>query len=173
MWSLALVDANYFIYLWIFLPIYISSSLSLILLTHKACMWIQCNSLHPFFQWKSHTCVFPSASWPAWTWLAGCLEKWSDTNKTVPPQRGVCMWLPLPRPAVQFRCHHDHQLKNTSPRTMVSHCWEWTLPSLPVGFSLLSLQVCVYKAPWMRHTFFLSAEKKSASTLNGHIWNPI
>lgn len=73
---------------------------SLVLLTHKACMWRRCNSLHRFFQWKSHMCAFPSASWPAWTWLAGCLEKWHDINKQCLPPRGLPHPRGLPYPGV-------------------------------------------------------------------------
>lgn len=77
-----------------FSPFLIYLSHSLVLLTHKACMWTQCNSLHHFFQWKSRTCAFPSASWPAWTWLAGCLEEWRDINK-LSARKGVLRGTPL------------------------------------------------------------------------------
>lgn len=87
---------------------------SLVLLTHKAYTWIQCNSLHHFFQWKSHMCAFPSASWPAWTWLAGCLEKWHDVNNSLPWGGVLKAGSSIPSPAGQFRCHHYHQPKNTS-----------------------------------------------------------
>ena len=85
-------------------------------------MWIQCNSLHPLFQWKSRMCAFPSASWPAWTWLAGCLEKWHDINKT--------MGSSIPGLAAQVRHHLYHQPKNTSSK----HCSE---PLLRVGTAFI------------------------------------
>lgn len=82
--------------LWVFKPEVHS------LLTHKAYRWTQCNSLHHFSQWKSHMCAFPSVSWPAWTWLAGCLEKFMTLIKQCGlSERRVLCW--LRSPGWQFR----------------------------------------------------------------------
>lgn len=56
-------------------------------------------------------CAFPSASWPAWTWLADCLEKWQDINKIKCLLWGVVLHagFSILGLAGQFRCHHSHQ----------------------------------------------------------------
>lgn len=151
-------------------PFYIYLTHSLVLLTHKADRWIQCNSLPPLFQWKSHMCVFPSASWPAWTWLAGCLEKWHDFNKTVPvPERRLHV-APLSR---AWLCRRDATTitkpKNTSTKNHREPLLRVGTVFRIIAMSLLSWQGCTRLYEQM-YVLFLSTEKKTASRFNGHIW---
>lgn len=89
------------------------------LLTHKAYRWTQCNSLHHFSQWKSHMCAFPSVSWPAWTWLAGCLEKFMTLIKQCGLSgRRVLWWLPHPG----WQSGLQPALKSTMPGSQ-HHTW--------------------------------------------------
>ena len=154
-----------------FFPSYVYLTHSLVLLTHKAYTWIQCNSLHPLFQWKSHMCVFPSASWPAWTWLAGCLDKWHDINKTVPvPKRSLHVallsrvWLHRLDATTIIKPKNTSSKHHSEPLLRVDTVFRITRHELTVSTSM-----CVQGS--MNKDMYCSCQLKRASRFNGHIWN--